>query len=551
MVSAAAADLGDVGVDLTSGRTVNAWIEYKEGRMEVFVSYAAKRPAMPVISSPVELGMSSAFVGFSASTQAAEPAAARGGGDASAAAAAAAASVIPVLPAPLLPRATTTTTVTASAPTGSVAAASAPAAAARSATAGGGGASATTHQAAVAGAATAGAVVAASFAGLALWALARRRRRKRAVSAAAAATKHGNNGSSSSLAALARSPREFSYKELSAATRGFDASRVIGTGAFGTVYKGIVPDTGAMVAVKRCTNHTREQQQQPRRGPGWCHAGGEILLVYDYMRNGSLDRALFDHSSNTNPPLPWRHRREILAGVASALAYLHHECDRRVIHRDVKSSNVMLDEAYRARLGDFGLARQADHGASPDATAAAGTMGYLAPEYLLTGRATEATDVFSFGALVLEVTCGRRPIIDTSTTTTTEARRCNNLVEWVWGLHGEGRVLEAVDPRLGGEFDEGEARRAVLVGLACSSPEPALRPGMRAVVQMLSGEADPPFVPGDEAVHDLEQRRQPAAAAAQPAGQRLRLQRAARAQPLRRLLLFRGLHEQRVPHQRA
>ncbi|KAK3140852.1 hypothetical protein QOZ80_5AG0406700 [Eleusine coracana subsp. coracana] len=532
MVSAAAADLGDVGVDLTSGRTVNAWIEYKEGRMEVFVSYAAKRPAMPVISSPVELGMSSAFVGFSASTQGSTEAHAIQWWSFSTTEPPSQpppvvvvmpppppppASVIPVLPAPLLPPPTTTTTVTASAPTGSVAAASAPAAAARSATAGGGGASAATHQAAVAGAATAGAVVAASFAGLALWALARRRRRKRAVSAAAA-TKHGNNGSSSSLAALARSPREFSYKELSAATRGFDASRVIGTGAFGTVYKGIVPDTGAMVAVKRCTNHnanSNNNQEEARseflselsiiaglrhrnllRLQGWCHAGGEILLVYDYMRNGSLDRALFDHSSNTNPPLPWRHRREILAGVASALAYLHHECDRRVIHRDVKSSNVMLDEAYRARLGDFGLARQADHGASPDATAAAGTMGYLAPEYLLTGRATEATDVFSFGALVLEVTCGRRPIIDTSTTTTTtEARRCNNLVEWVWGLHGEGRVLEAVDPWLGGEFDEGEARRAVLVGLACSSPEPALRPGMRAVVQMLSGEADPPFVP--------------------------------------------------------
>ncbi|GJN32165.1 hypothetical protein PR202_gb20646 [Eleusine coracana subsp. coracana] len=503
MVSAAAADLGDVGVDLTSGRTVNAWIEYKEGRMEVFVSYAAKRPAMPVISSPVELGMSSAFVGFSASTQGSTEAHAIQWWSFSTTEPPSQpppvvvvmppppppppASVIPVLPAPLLPPPTTTTTVTASAPTGSVAAASAPAAAARSATAGGGGASATTHQAAVAGAATAGAVVAASFAGLALWALARRRRRKRAVSAAAA-TKHGNNGSSSSLAALARSPREFSYKELSAATRGFDASRVIGTGAFGTVYKGIVPDTGAMVAVKRCTNHnanSNNNQEEARseflselsiiaglrhrnllRLQGWCHAGGEILLVYDYMRNGSLDRALFDHSSNTNPPLPWRHRRESLAGVASALAYLHHECDRR---------------RTTAR--------------PPTPPPAAGTMGYLAPEYLLTGRATEATDVFSFGALVLEVTCGRRPIIDTSTTTTTEARRCNNLVEWVWGLHGEGRVLEAVDPRLGGEFDEGEARRAVLVGLACSSPEPALRPGMRAVVQMLSGEADPPFVP--------------------------------------------------------
>nr|ACR35126.1 unknown [Zea mays] len=183
---------------------------------------------------------------------------------------------------------------------------------------------------------------------------------------------------------------------------------------------------------------------------------------------------------------------DVQSGVASALAYLHHECERRVIHRDVKSSNVMLDEAYRARLGDFGLARQAEHGESPDATAAAGTMGYLAPEYLLTGRASECTDVFSFGALALEVACGRRPI---GATPEGVGGCCSNLVEWVWSLHAEARILGAVDPRLGGEFEEGEARRALLVGLACSSPEPALRPGMRAVVQVLGGEADPPFVP--------------------------------------------------------
>lgn len=146
----------------------------------------------------------------------------------------------------------------------------------------------------------------------------------------------------------------------------------------------------------------------------------------------------------------------------------------------------MLDEGYHARLGDFGLARQTEHDKSPDATVTAGTMGYLAPEYLLTGRATEKTDVFSFGAVVLEVACGRRPI---------DSQTNSNLAEWVWRLHGEGRILDSVDARLQGEYDEGEMRRILLVGLACSSPDPGLRPGMRAVVQMLSGEADPPFVP--------------------------------------------------------
>ncbi|RCV15307.1 hypothetical protein SETIT_3G047600v2 [Setaria italica] len=522
MVSAAVADLGEAGVELTSGRTVNAWIDYrpdKGGILEVSVSYAANRPRVPVLSAPLDLGETvkdAAFVGFSASTQGSTEVHAIEWWSFSTASPAPAPhsaptpppespavepppSVNPVLPSPLLPGVTTPSppAATVSAPTSSISAASAPS----NAVAGNAGGS--THppaHAAVAGAATAGAFVAASFAGFALWALARRARARKRTALAVATKRDGL----ASVAAFARSPREFSYKELSAATRGFDASRVIGNGAFGTVYKGIVPDTGAMVAVKRCTNASASANGEQARSEflselsiiaglrhrnllrlqGWCYEKGEILLVYDYMRNGSLDKALFDASA---PVLPWHHRREILAGVASALAYLHHECERRVIHRDVKSSNVMLDEAFRARLGDFGLARQAEHGESPDATAAAGTMGYLAPEYLLTGRATEGTDVFSFGALALEVACGRRPI-------GTEGR-CNNLVEWVWSLHGEARVLDAVDPRLGGEFEEGEMRRALLVGLACSSPEPALRPGMRAVVQMLSGEADPPFVP--------------------------------------------------------
>ncbi|XP_047043046.1 L-type lectin-domain containing receptor kinase VIII.2-like [Lolium rigidum] len=519
MASAAAADLALAGVDLTSGATVYAWIDYSaaDKLIEVFVSYSAKRPVAPVLSSPVDLAAyvkDTAFVGFSASTQgsteihaiewwsfstpAPPPSTSPPHLPPPAVLAPPPASVInPTLPTspPQLPGVTTAVSAP---PASSVTAASAPA---NSATRKNTAARPHPHQhAAVAGAATAGAVVAVSFAGIALWALARRAKARR-LDASALATKRD---SLASAAAMARSPREFTYKELSAATRGFDAARVIGNGAFGVVYKGIVPDTGAMVAVKRCTNASAGGAQARAeflselsiiaglrhrnllRLQGWCYEKGEILLVYDYMRNGSLDRTLFDDASSS-PALPWRHRREILAGVASALAYLHHECDRRVIHRDVKSSNVMLDEAYRARLGDFGLARQAEHGASPDATAAAGTMGYLAPEYMLTGRATEATDVFSFGALVLEVACGRRPI-------GTEGR-CNNLVEWVWSLHGEGRVLDAVDPRLGGEYDEGEMRRVLLVGLACSSPEPALRPGMRTVVQILSGEADPPFVP--------------------------------------------------------
>ncbi|KAF2289962.1 hypothetical protein GH714_039331 [Hevea brasiliensis] len=266
-------------------------------------------------------------------------------------------------------------------------------------------------------------------------------------------------------------PKEFSYKELRSATRCFNANRIIGHGAFGTVYKGILPETGDIVAVKRCSHNSQGKNEflselsiigtlrhrNLVRLQGWCHEKGEILLVYDLMPNGSLDKALFE----ARTPLPWPHRRKILLGVASALAYLHQECENQVIHRDIKTSNIMLDEGFNARLGDFGLARQIEHDKSPDATAAAGTMGYLAPEYLLTGRASDKTDVFSYG---------------------------------LWFLR-EGRLLMAADARLEGEFDENEMRRVLLVGLACSHPDPLTRPTMRTVVQMLVGEAEVPIVP--------------------------------------------------------
>ncbi|XP_049400829.1 L-type lectin-domain containing receptor kinase VIII.1-like [Solanum stenotomum] len=303
---------------------------------------------------------------------------------------------------------------------------------------------------------------------------------------------------------IIKMPKEFSYKELKLATKGFIPTRIIGRGAFGTVYKGILSDTGGIVAVKRCSHNGQGKAEflselsiigtlrhrNLVRLQGWCHEKGEILLVYDLMPNGSLDKVLFE----SRMVLSWSHRRKILIGVASALAYLHQECENQVIHRDIKSSNIMLDEGFNARLGDFGLARQVEHDKSPDATVAAGTMGYLAPEYLLTGRATEKTDVFSYGAVVLEVACGRRPI-ERETTKVEKVRVNSNLVEWVWGVHREGNLLNAADSRLCGEFDEQEMRRVLMIGLACSHPDPTARPTMRGVVQMLEGESEIPIVP--------------------------------------------------------
>ncbi|KAL4591982.1 hypothetical protein LXL04_004959 [Taraxacum kok-saghyz] len=303
-----------------------------------------------------------------------------------------------------------------------------------------------------------------------------------------------------------KSPKEFSYKELKLATRCFDPTRVIGHGAFGTVYRGILSETGDVVAVKRCS-HSGDQgkaeflselsiigtlrHRNLLRLQGWCHEKGEIMLVYDLMPNGSLDKALFESRFT----LAWAHRRKILMGVASALAYLHQECDNQVIHRDVKASNIMLDEAFNAKLGDFGLAREIEQNTSPDPTVAAGTMGYLAPEYLLTGRASEKTDVYSFGAVVLEVASGRRPIEKEAIGVGKSNGQKSSLVDWAWGLHRENRLLTVADPRLCGEFEEAEMMKVLLIGLACSHPDPGVRPMMRNVVQMLAGEAEVPVVP--------------------------------------------------------
>ncbi|XP_039128249.1 LOW QUALITY PROTEIN: L-type lectin-domain containing receptor kinase VIII.1-like [Dioscorea cayenensis subsp. rotundata] len=504
MVSSLVTDLDSAGIDLKSGDLVNSWIEFDDdGVLQVFVSYSTVRPSVPALSFPIDLSQfvqDSMFVGFSASTQGSTEIHTIEWWTFSSSSSSSSSSSQPP-PSPSPPVFSSTPNVASPsppslAPSMSVSVAESPKNGTTTTT--------TTSSscqnnrlcrqgpAAVAGVATAGVFVVASCAGVAFWVFARRSKSFQEMGELAAA------------AEIVNAPREFSYKELSAATRSFDSSRIIGHGAFGTVYKGIVPETGALIAVKRCIHNDANSVQGRAeflselsiiaslrhrnlvRLQGWCHEKGEILLVYDYMIHGSLDKALFETKS---PALGWRHRKEILTGVASALAYLHRECERQVIHRDVKSSNVMLDEGFRARLGDFGLARQVEHDKSPDATVTAGTMGYLAPEYLLTGRATEKTDVFSFGALVLEVVSGRRPI---------DGNEGRNLVEWVWRLHGEGRIMAAVDERMGCEFDEAEVRRVLLVGLACSSPDAVARPAMRSVVQMLSGETEPPFVPGSK-----------------------------------------------------
>ncbi|GLT89739.1 hypothetical protein SLE2022_077140 [Rubroshorea leprosula] len=498
MVSSQVGDLGVLDIDLKSGNLVNSWIQY-DGSSQVFnisVSYSNLKPKEPLLSFSLDLGQyvnDFMYVGFSGSTQGSTEihsiewwsfsSTFESNSDSGSTA-----------PPPPTSSLMTPTANSVKAPPPSLAPSSSDSIASTQQKSS---KSSSCHNqlckqgaGAVAGVVTAGAFVLAIFAGVLIWVYSKK-------------VKHVKK-SESFASGIIKTPKEFTYKEIRTATKCFNANRIIGHGAFGTVYKGILADNGDIVAVKRCSHSTQGKNEflselsiigtlrhrNLVRLQGWCQEKGEILLVYDLMPNGSLDKALFE----ARTPLPWSHRRKILLGVASALAYLHQECENQVIHRDVKTSNIMLDEGFNARLGDFGLARQVEHDKSPDATVAAGTMGYLAPEYILTGRATEKTDVFSYGAVVLEVASGRRPI-ERDVNQAGKVGVSTNLVEWVWSLHREGRPLTAADPRLEGEYDEAEMRRVLMVGLACSHPDPMARPTMRSVVQMLVGEADVPIVP--------------------------------------------------------
>ncbi|PSS34955.1 Lectin-receptor kinase [Actinidia chinensis var. chinensis] len=289
-------------------------------------------------------------------------------------------------------------------------------------------------------------------------------------------------------------PHRFKYKELYIATKGFKDKELLGAGGFGRVYRGILPSSKIEIAVKRVSHESRQGMREfvaeivsigrlRHRNIvqllGYCRRKGELLLVYDYMPNGSLDKFLYDQPDFT---LNWRQRLRVIKGVASGLFYLHEEWEQVVVHRDVKASNVLLDGELNGRLGDFGLARLYDHGTDPQTTHVVGTVGYLAPEHTRTGRATTSTDVYAFGAFLLEVGCGRRPIDPRAPT------EDFILVDWVFSLWSKGEILLAVDHNLGCDFVAEEVELVLKLGLLCSHSEPMARPSMRQVVRYLEGE---------------------------------------------------------------
>ncbi|XP_072962858.1 LRR receptor-like serine/threonine-protein kinase FEI 1 [Typha angustifolia] len=287
----------------------------------------------------------------------------------------------------------------------------------------------------------------------------------------------------------------YSSKDILKKLETLNDENVIGSGGFATVYK-LAMDDGNIFALKRIMKKNEGLDRFFDREleilgsikhrylvnlRGYCNSPSSKLLIYDFLPGGSLDEVLHERSEQ----LDWDARLNIILGAAKGLAYLHHDCSPRIIHRDIKSSNILLDGNFEARVSDFGLAKLLEDEESHITTIVAGTFGYLAPEYMQSGRATEKTDVYSFGVLVLEVLSGKRP------TDSSFIEKGLNIVGWLNFLVAENRQREIIDPNCDGV--QIESLDALLsVAIQCVSSAPEDRPTMHRVVQMLESDVMTP-----------------------------------------------------------
>ena len=320
----------------------------------------------------------------------------------------------------------------------------------------------------------------------------------------------------------------FKISELEKATDNFSQKNFIGRGGFGVVYKGTLAD-GSNVAVKKiiesdievdtefCNeveiiSNLKHRNLVPLRGccvvddgdEGYVENASQRYLVYEYMPNGNLEDHLFLKWGNGNEngngtakkPLTWPQRKSIILDVAKGLAYLHYGVKPAIFHRDVKATNILLDTDMRARVADFGLAKQNREGQSHLTTRVAGTHGYLAPEYALYGQLTEKSDVYSFGVVVLEIICGRKAL-DLSS----GCPRAFLITDWAWSMVKAGKIEEAFDASLlkGGDSSNANPKaimeRFLLVGILCAHVMVALRPTISEALKMLEGDIEVPAIP--------------------------------------------------------
>ncbi|XVF09152.1 hypothetical protein REPUB_Repub07fG0066900 [Reevesia pubescens] len=277
-----------------------------------------------------------------------------------------------------------------------------------------------------------------------------------------------------------------------------DEEDVVGSGGFGTVYRMVMNDCGTF-AVKRI-DRSREGSDQVFEKEleilgsinhinlvnlrGYCRLPASKLLIYDYLAMGSLDELLHEHKEEPRS-LNWSARLKIALGSARGLAYLHHDCCPKVVHRDIKSSNILLDENLEPHVSDFGLAKLLVDEDAHVTTVVAGTFGYLAPEYLQSGRATEKSDVYSFGVLLFELVTAKRP------TDPTFVKRGLNVVGWMNTLLGENRLEDVVDKRCT-DADMETVEAIVEIAAKCTDANPDERPTMSQVLQLLEQEVMSP-----------------------------------------------------------
>ncbi|KAI5054186.1 hypothetical protein GOP47_0030921, partial [Adiantum capillus-veneris] len=280
--------------------------------------------------------------------------------------------------------------------------------------------------------------------------------------------------------------RHFSLQDLRLATRNFHSENLLGEGGFGRVYKGTLVD-GTVVAIKQLSGVSHQGQNefvnesrilltvQHRnlvRLFGCCAESDERLLVYEYLKNRSLDQVLFGITAKSPLFLEWPIRRRIIMGAAKGLVYLHEDSRVRIIHRDIKASNILLDDKFQPKIADFGLAKLFDMNQTHASTKVAGTFGYLAPEYAVNGKLTDKADVYSFGVVMLEVVSGRR------NTDFHLPPKDQRLLDVAWRLYKRGKLLDLVDHRMGDRYVPWEAARVIHVALLSTQAAPDLRPSM-------------------------------------------------------------------------
>ncbi|XP_052207511.1 probable receptor-like protein kinase At2g42960 [Diospyros lotus] len=290
----------------------------------------------------------------------------------------------------------------------------------------------------------------------------------------------------------------FTLRDLELATNRFSKENVLGEGGYGVVYKGRLIN-GTEVAVKKLLNNLGQAEKEFRveveaighvrhknlvRLLGYCIEGVHRMLVYEYVNNGNLEQWLHGAMQH-HGTLTWEARMNVLLGTAKALAYLHEAIEPKVVHRDIKSSNILIDDEFNGKLSDFGLAKLLDSGESHITTRVMGTFGYVAPEYANTGLLNERSDIYSFGVLLLEAVTGRDPV--------DYSRPANevNLVEWLKMMVGNRRAEEVVDPNLEVKPTTRALKRALLISLRCVDPDSEKRPKMSQVVQMLDADEFP------------------------------------------------------------